>query len=138
MHCEAAPTSTVDGLQVTATEVMVGEVNCTATEAVPDLVVSCVLVAVTVIRPAVAGAVKSPLVLIVPPLADHFTAELKFPVPPTEALHCEIAFAATEEGTHAADTETIDDEIGDPWLPPPPPQAAIVPRITHTKSAYKR
>jgi hypothetical protein len=43
--------------------------------------VSCVLVAVTVTLPAAAGAVKRPLVLMVPPLADHVTAELKLPVP---------------------------------------------------------
>ena len=128
----------VEGLQDAATEVIVVEADCTVTGAIPDFVVSCVLVAVTVTVPAVAGAVKSPLVPMVPPLADHFTAELKFPVPPTEALHCDVAFVATEEGTHAADTETIDDEIGEAWPPPPPPQAAIMPRITHTKSAYKR
>jgi hypothetical protein len=38
--------------------------------------VSSVLVAVTVTVPADAGAVKSPLGLILPPLADHVTAEL--------------------------------------------------------------
>jgi hypothetical protein len=37
---------------------------------------SCVLVAVTVTLPAVAGAVKSPVALIVPALAVHVTAEL--------------------------------------------------------------
>jgi hypothetical protein len=35
-----------------------------------------VLVAVAVTVPAVADAVKSPLALMVPPLADHVTAEL--------------------------------------------------------------
>jgi hypothetical protein len=54
----------------------VGGVDCTVTAAVPDFVVSWVLVAVTVTVPAVAGAVKSPLALMVPPLADHVTAEL--------------------------------------------------------------
>jgi hypothetical protein len=44
--------------------------------AVPDLVASCVLVAVTVTLPAEAGAVKTPLVFTVPLLADHVTAEL--------------------------------------------------------------
>jgi len=72
---------TLDGLQETATEVTVGEAACTLTIAVPDLVVSCVLVAVTVTLPAAAGAAKRPPVLIVPPLADHVTAELKLPVP---------------------------------------------------------
>jgi hypothetical protein len=53
-----------------------GIANCTVTVAWPDLVVSWVLVAVTVRVPAEAGAVKSPLELMVPPLADHVTAEL--------------------------------------------------------------
>ena len=64
-------------MQATCTEVMVAEGGgCTVTDAVPDLVGSCVLVAVTVTVPAVAGAVRMPLVLTVPPLADHVTAEL--------------------------------------------------------------
>jgi hypothetical protein len=50
--------------------------NCTVTEPAPSLAASCVLVAVTVTFPADDGAVKSPLELIVPPLADHVTAEL--------------------------------------------------------------
>jgi hypothetical protein len=44
--------------------------------ALPSLVVSWTLVAVTVTVPAEAGAVKSPLGLMVPPLAVHVTAEL--------------------------------------------------------------
>jgi hypothetical protein len=63
-------------LQVTATEVIVGADDCTVTDAVPDLVVSWVLVAVTFTLPAAAGAAKSPLALIVPALTDHVTAEL--------------------------------------------------------------
>jgi hypothetical protein len=55
---------------------MVGEGGCTVTDTVPDFVGSCVLVAVTVTVPAVAGAVRMPLALTVPPLADHVTAEL--------------------------------------------------------------
>jgi hypothetical protein len=76
VHCDVALTFTVAGLQVTKTEVIVGEVSCTVIIAVPSLVVSWTLVAVTVTVPAEAGAVKSPLGLIVPPLADHVTAEL--------------------------------------------------------------
>jgi hypothetical protein len=66
----------VDGLQVTATEVIVGGVDCTVTDAVPDFVVSWVLVAVTFTVPGEAGAVKRPPALMVPPLADHVTSEL--------------------------------------------------------------
>jgi hypothetical protein len=49
---------------------------CTVTEAVPDLVASCVLVALTVTTPAVAGAVNTPLDVIVPLLADQLTPAL--------------------------------------------------------------
>jgi hypothetical protein len=64
----------VVGAQVTETDVIVGD--CTVTVAVPDFVLSCVLVAVTVTEAADAGAVKTPLELIVPPLVVHVTAEL--------------------------------------------------------------
>jgi len=66
----------VSGLQVTATDEIVEGAACTVTDAVPDLVVSCTLVAVTVTVAADAGAVRSPLELMVPALADHVTAEL--------------------------------------------------------------
>jgi hypothetical protein len=72
-----APTITVAGLQVTATEVtLADEADCTETDAVPESVAFCVLSAITVTLPAVAGAVKRPLELMVPELADHLTAEL--------------------------------------------------------------
>jgi hypothetical protein len=70
---------TVAGLQATETDVTVeegGEDVCTVTAAVPDFVMSWVLVAVTVTLPTEVGAVRSPLALMVPPLADHATAEL--------------------------------------------------------------
>jgi hypothetical protein len=47
----------VDGLQVTATEVIVAGADSTLTDAVPDFVVSWVLVAVTVAVLAAAVAV---------------------------------------------------------------------------------
>ena len=73
----------VEGVHVAATEVIVGGGGggCTVTEAFPDFVVSCTLVAVMVTAPAVAGAVKSPVELIEPAATDHVTAELKFPIP---------------------------------------------------------
>ncbi len=125
LHCDVAPTPIVDGLHVTATEVMVEALDCTVTEAVPDLVVSWVLVAVTVTLPAVDSAVKSPLALIVPALADHVTAELKLPVPCTEALHCEVAFIATAEGLHVTETDEMVGVACEDVLPPPPPPQAI-------------
>jgi hypothetical protein len=42
----------------------------------PDLLPSSILVAITVTVPAEVGAVKRPLEVIVPTLADHATAEL--------------------------------------------------------------
>ena len=76
MHCEVAFVAIVDGLHATPTEEIVGVVAFTVIVAVPDLVVSCVLVAVTVTDPDEPGAVNNPLPLIVPPLAVHFTPEL--------------------------------------------------------------
>ena len=64
------------GVHVTVTDVTVGAAACTVTVAVPDLVVSSLLVAVTITFPAVDGAVKNPLEVIVPPLADQLTPEL--------------------------------------------------------------
>ncbi len=82
-HCEVAFSPMVEGVHVAATEVIVGGGggSCTVTEAFPDFVVSCTLVAVMVTAPAVAGAVKSPVELMEPAATDHVTAELKFPIP---------------------------------------------------------
>ena len=131
-------TAIVDGLQVTATEVIVGGVDCTVTVAAPDFVVSWVLVAVTVTVPGKAGAVKSPLASMLPPLADHVTPELKPPVPRTEALHCDVAFIATAEDVQAAETEEIEDDIGDDCVRlETPPQAVRISAITPTKRVWK-
>jgi hypothetical protein len=67
---------TEEGSHATWTEVIVEGDAWTVAVALPDFVVSCTLVAVTVIVPAVAGAVKSPLELMEPPVADQVTAEL--------------------------------------------------------------
>jgi hypothetical protein len=56
----------------------------------PDFVESCTEVAVTVTSSDAfpeLGAVNKPVVEIEPALADHVTAELKFPVPETDAEH---------------------------------------------------
>jgi hypothetical protein len=66
----------VPGLQVAETDVIVDGEACTVTAVVPDFVASSMLVAVTVTLPAEAGAVKTPLELTVPALADQVTAEL--------------------------------------------------------------
>jgi hypothetical protein len=48
----------------------------TITVAIPDLLESSLLVAITVMLADELGAVKSPLALIDPPLAVHVTVEL--------------------------------------------------------------
>jgi hypothetical protein len=79
------------GEQLTDTEVIV-DGTVTATAADPDLVVSCVEVAVIVALPAPAG-VKTPELLTVPMLVgltDHVTDVLKLPVPVTVAEQAEV------------------------------------------------
>jgi hypothetical protein len=79
----------------------------TLTNAVPDLLGSWVLVAVTVMLAAEDGAVKTPLAFIAPALADQVTEELYLPEPFTAAVHCEVAFSAIVEGAHAGETEAM-------------------------------
>ena len=67
------------GEQITETDVIEGDALA-VTEADPDLVASCVEVAVMVAGPAAAG-VKTPAELIVPPVAPQVTAELNAPAP---------------------------------------------------------
>ena len=78
MHCDVAPGAIVEGLHVTLTEEIVDgpDAVVTATVAIPDLLASCVLVAVTVTVAAELGAISIPLALIVPPLAFQVTIEL--------------------------------------------------------------
>jgi hypothetical protein len=65
-----------EGEQETDTEVMVGVVAVeTATLREPDLVVSCVEVAVMVAVPVRLG-VNTPAEVMAPRVADHVTAEL--------------------------------------------------------------
>ena len=78
MHCEVALGAIVEGLHTTDTEDIVGGLAAiaTVTVAVPDLLESSLLVAVTVTVAAELGAVRSPLALIDPLLAVHVTVEL--------------------------------------------------------------
>jgi hypothetical protein len=54
-------------------------------DVLPDSGISSLLVAVTVTDPVFAGAVNTPLELMVPLVADHVTAELS--LPSTIAVH---------------------------------------------------
>ena len=79
------------GEQPTEIEVIVEGV-VTVTAALPDLVESCVDVAVIVAVPVPAG-VKTPALLTVPMLAgltDHVTDELYFPVPLTVGVQVDV------------------------------------------------
>jgi hypothetical protein len=82
LHWEVWPVTTVNGLQVTETEVTEEPgAACTVIVACPDTVGLCTLVAVTIAAPAEDGAVKPPAGLMVPTFADHVTDWLKLPVP---------------------------------------------------------
>jgi hypothetical protein len=138
VHCEVALTTTLAGLQVTITAVIVGAAACTVTGALPDLVVSCVLVAVTIKLPTAGGAVRSPLELTVPLLADQVTVDLKLPVPRTVALHCDVPLTVTVAGEQATETDEMVDDAGGVWLPMlPPPQSVTVSEQRNTKSAER-
>lgn len=127
MHCDVALGAIVDGLHATDTEEIVDGPDpiATVTDALPDLLESSLLVAVTVTVAAELGAVSNPLALIDPLLALHITVELKLPVPSTVALHCDVAPVVMDEGEQATDTEEIVGVVVVP-VPPtePPPQPA--------------
>jgi hypothetical protein len=74
LHCDVVFTITIGGLHVTSIEPP--PADCTVIKVLPDLLVSCVLVAVTFTDPALLGAVKAPLELILPLVADHVTVGL--------------------------------------------------------------
>jgi hypothetical protein len=79
VHWDFALAATEVGLQTTDTELTVeeGAVGaCTFNEAEPDLAGFWVLLAVMATVAADEGAVNRPLVVMVPALADHLTAEL--------------------------------------------------------------
>ena len=81
----------------------------TVTVAEPDLLESCVEVAVMVAVPVVEG-VKTPEVLTVPMLVglrDHVTPLLNAPVPLTLEVQVEVWVVVIEEGEQVTDTEVI-------------------------------
>jgi hypothetical protein len=82
LHWEVWPVMTVEGLQVAETEVIDEPgAACTVTADFPDTAGFWVLVAVMVAVAAEEGAVKRPVGLMVPAVADHVTDGLKLPVP---------------------------------------------------------
>ena len=79
--------------------------------AVPDFVLSWVLVAVMVTFPATPGAMRTPAEVMEPALADQVTAELYDPVPCTVAVHCAEAPALTVDLLQLTETEVMEDGV---------------------------
>lgn len=98
----------VDGLGTTAIPVTVTGTDVTPTliEAVPDLVLSCVEVAVQVPVPVPEG-VKTPACVMAPPVADHVTPVLLFPLPDTVAVQVDVCPRSIEAGVATTETESI-------------------------------
>ena len=105
--------------------------------AVPDFVASCVedAVTVTVVVEETVCAVNKPEDVIVPALAVHVTAELKLPVPVTDAEHWLVWPDCIFDGEQDAVTDVIVEVFPPPpLLLLPPPQAIISPRLPNTSS----
>jgi len=102
-----------DGLAMTPIPVTVTGTAATPTliDAVPAFVLSCVEVAVQVPVP-VAEGVKTPACVMVPPVADHVTPVLLFPLPDTVAVQVDVWPRSIEAGVATTETELI-------WLPWP-------------------
>ncbi len=101
MNCCVAPVRTLAVAGESVIEVTVGAANVIVADA--DFVVSATLVAVTFALPADVGAVKRPLALIVPAVADQVT-DLFETVPATVAENCCVA--PVRIAGAAGDTET--------------------------------
>ncbi len=106
VHWAVPPVVTVDGWQLTDTDVMVAVLETETT--VDPLVLGCwVLLAVTVTFPGVVGAVSTPDDEIVPAVANQVTAELKLPVPCTVAVHWAVPPVVTVDGWQLTDTDVM-------------------------------
>lgn len=97
LHAVVVPRLIVVGLQLTATLLTVGAACLTVTLAAPDLVESCVLVAVTTAVP-VAFGVKTPALVTVPFVDVQFTACDSLLVPLTTAVQAVVAPNVTVAG----------------------------------------
>jgi hypothetical protein len=121
-----------DRVQVSETLVTTGGGGAvTVIVAEPDLVESCVEVAVQVAVPTPLG-VSTPPEVIVPPVALHITPVLKAPVPCTIAVHVAVCAVVIDAGT--ADTATEVMVVGTAFttteaeavaLPPAPVTVAV-------------
>lgn len=84
------------------------------TDVLPVTVESLLLVAVMVTLPAEPGAVKRPVELMEPLLADHVTDVPDWAV----ALHCDVALGGTAEGLQVTAIAAAVAPIDDLLLPP--------------------
>lgn len=109
LHVEVCVIRIALGAHVTVTAETLDAVP-TETVAVPDFVVSWTEVAVIVALPAAAG-VYTPPAVIVPLVADHVTALLKFPVPETAAVHAEVWLGKIETGLHVTVTDETAEDV---------------------------
>ena len=104
-------TITVIGVQLTATEFMAGGVTVTVAD--PDLLASCVEVAVTVALETVVSVetgVNTPVGLTAPALDGltvQVTVELKLPLPFTVAEHALVCLRVIEAEGHETETEVM-------------------------------
>ena len=85
----------------------------------PDFVVSCTEIAVifTLVCDVTTGGVNTPSKEMLPALTDQVTALLKFPVPRTVALHCDVGEdpdcgSCNTAGLHDGVTEVMVDVGG--------------------------
>jgi hypothetical protein len=108
-------------------------VGFTVTMVLPDLLESCVDVAVivTITTALVPGAVNTPEEVMDPALAVQLTTLLKFPVPVTVATHWLVCVGVNVVGLQVTVTAVMDDPLL--LLPFPPPQAAMA--STKTRAA---
>jgi DNA repair protein RadC len=114
------------GEQVTETEVMAtGTLTVTVVE--PDLLASCVDVAVIVALPAPLG-VNVPDDVIVPLVADQVTPLLYAPVPVIDAVQLEVCVVRIDAGEQEALTPVIVSNGCELPLFPPPPQPDKTPQ----------
>jgi hypothetical protein len=104
------------GEHAALTEVTVVDGAETAILAVPTADAFWLEIAVMVTTPEagpVVGAVNNPEEEMLPALADQDTAELKLPVPATDARQAEVAPVETLVGEQTTPTEvTVEDVVG--------------------------
>jgi len=112
-HCDVCPVLMDVGAAETEMDVMVKGTAVTLIEAEPEMLEYpvCVEVAVQVPVP-VAEGVKTPACVMVPPVADHVTPVLLFPLPDTVAVQVDVWPRSIEAGVATTETELI-------WLPWP-------------------